>query len=345
MEGKKRARASTAGTSATKSPAAAASSADSASRTVFVSGIPYQADPDSLRKFFADCGEIEEIRAPRFQDTGRLMGYAHVTFVSDESTEAALKRDGAYMGERFLTVELSKPVTDGPSAALALSTKAKPPGCTTIFIKGVPYEADEEAVAAAFSRFGAIASTRLPRWGHTGKRKGHGYVQFSSEVAADAAVAAYRAAAGTADALTIGSRVVHLDFDDGAPRSSFKAPSGIAFYKSDEASAVAGGHKKAPQTRHASPTHAAAPKAHPRQQGAGTSGASEAKAAGGHYWPRAQITGVSSRPAAASAPPDRSAAAPAPPTGSSGPGTDGASLLPRKERKKLKKLHREDGSG
>ncbi len=293
--GKKRRRPEAAPAAPVPTTAAPPTTDDPDSRTVFVSGIPYDSTEDAIGKFFVGCGDIAEIRAPRFQDSGRLMGYAHISFSTQDAAVAALKRDGAYLGERFLTVEQSKAVADGPSAALALSTKPKPAGCATIFIKGVPYEADEDAVAAVFKRFGSVVSTRLPRWGHTGKRKGHGYVQFSSEAAAGAAVAAYRAAAGTPTAITIGSRPVHLDFDDGAPRSSFKAPSGQAFYKSEEATG-------APVKKKATTTPAAA--------AAGTGGAGKSAAApskpAGHYWPRAQVTGSSSSKGGAAPEPHKS---------------------------------------
>lgn len=238
--------------------AAAADTTAADSSTVFVSGIPYDTTEEAIRGFFDGCGAIAELRAPRFNDSGRLMGYAHIQFESADSVAAALARDGAYLGERFLTVEASRPVAEGPGASLAQSQKPQPKGCTTIFIKGVPYESDEAALAAVFARFGAITSTRLPRWGHTGKRKGHGYVQFSTPAAAAAAVAAYRAAAGTTAALRVGERLVHLDYDDGAPKASFKTEAGRAFYKAEA------------------------------KEGGGKGGAAGGQ---GHYWPRAKKAG------------------------------------------------------
>ena len=264
-------------------PAAPAALAADDACTVFVSGIPYDATDESIRGFFSGCGDIAEVRAPRFNDSGRLMGYAHVQFASSDSLEAALARDGAYLGERFLTVEASRPVAEGPSTSLAQSQKAQPKGCATIFVKGVPYESDEAALAAVFARFGTVVSTRLPRWAHTGKRKGHAYVQFSAAPAAAAAVAAYRAAAGTSAALRVGERLVHLDYDDGAPKASFKTESGRAFYKTAE------GEKASEKEK---------------------AGEGAAAGGGGHYWPRAKKGGGSGAGggAAASAPPPAAAA-------------------------------------
>lgn len=83
--------------------------------------------------------------------------------------------------------------------------KQRPSGCTSLFVKNLPYDTSEEAVSAAFrycihthcivwvqpsrrtfppplhpSEFGPVTSVRLARWHHTQKLKGVGYVQFKS---------------------------------------------------------------------------------------------------------------------------------------------------------------------
>lgn len=49
-------------------------------KCVFVSGIPYTTTEEELRQFFEKCGEIKQIKLPRYQDSGKLRGYAHVYF-------------------------------------------------------------------------------------------------------------------------------------------------------------------------------------------------------------------------------------------------------------------------
>lgn len=96
---------------------------------VFASGLPYTASEDDIKKFFSGCGDIVEIRAPRYQDTGRLRGYAHVDFATKAGQQEALKKDGRYLNDRFITVEGAK--EPGHSAA-GKTAVARPPTCTTV---------------------------------------------------------------------------------------------------------------------------------------------------------------------------------------------------------------------
>ena len=78
--------------------------------SVFVSGLAYTCTEEEIREFFADCGEIKSlfllifpqiprffrffhirnIKLPTYQDTGRLLGYCHITFESAEMAENVL---------------------------------------------------------------------------------------------------------------------------------------------------------------------------------------------------------------------------------------------------------------
>lgn len=219
--------------------ASSSSAVDATERQVYVEGIPYSAQEADIAKFFAGCGDIELIKAPKYQDTGRLRGYAHVTFKTAAGATKALERDGRYIGERFLSVERARPTNDNVGSSLALASRPRPKGCSTIFVRGLPYEIDEEAVKAAFSSYGKIVSVRLPRWNNTGRLKGVGYAQFESGLSCEAAMKAFRTALERgSQGLTVGSRQVQLDYDTGAPRNSFKTATGQSFFKTEEAAVV-----------------------------------------------------------------------------------------------------------
>ena len=48
---------------------------------LFVSGLPYETTEEQLKVFFGDCAkDIGHIKLPKYQDTGRCLGYAHVMF-------------------------------------------------------------------------------------------------------------------------------------------------------------------------------------------------------------------------------------------------------------------------
>jgi nucleolin len=206
-------------------------SSDLTESTVYVDGLPYTASEDDIRSFFAagKCGKILEIRAPKYQDTGRLRGYAHIRFQSNADAHKALSLDGKYLKDRFLSIQLAK----APSSIHSNPNAPRPEGCVTVFVKGLPYETNEAAVRACFQRFGDVASVRLPRWNHTGRLKGNGYVQFAHGFSADAAMKA-----SLQEGLSVEGRRVQLDWETGAPRQSFKDSSGQAFYKTKEAASV-----------------------------------------------------------------------------------------------------------
>jgi nucleolin len=50
-------------------------------KQVFVSGIPYECSDQEFREFFGKLAtHIVEIKMPRYQDSGRCIGYAHIGF-------------------------------------------------------------------------------------------------------------------------------------------------------------------------------------------------------------------------------------------------------------------------
>ena len=229
---------SSATTTAAAAPASLAAGPRNLDCGVYLEGVPFTATEADIRHFFRECGTIAEVRAPTFQDSGRLRGYAHVYFASKAAAAKALELDGRYIGERFISVQPPRPESEGREEALALASRPRPTGCSTLFAKGLPYNTDEAAVKAAFTRFGEVASVRLPRWQHTGRLKGHGYVQFEVAFAAEAAMKEYRVAADKGAPFSISGRPVSLDWESGVPRQSFKTSTGQPFFKTEEGEPV-----------------------------------------------------------------------------------------------------------
>lgn len=157
---------------------------------------------------------------PRYQDSGRLRGYAHATFSSQAEATAALDLNNSVMHGRYLTVQPARSKQRQSQG----TSRPRPPGCTTLHVKNLPYSLGEQALKQAFASFGSIANVRLARWGHTGRLKGFGYVQFTDGAGAEAAMAA-------AANITIAGRAVVLDYDGGAPKASFKTPEGRQWAK------------------------------------------------------------------------------------------------------------------
>lgn len=62
---------------------------------MFVSGIPYECSEEEFKGFFGDLiKDIKEVKLPRYQDSGRCIGYAHITMKSQEAAQKALELTG-----------------------------------------------------------------------------------------------------------------------------------------------------------------------------------------------------------------------------------------------------------
>lgn len=197
--------------------------------TVYVEGIPYSADEGDLVSHFAACGIVKEVRMPRYQDSGKPRGYAHVVFEDGKALAKALKMDGKYLSGRYLTVRQAQTPRMVEMALKEQKTTAKAvKGCRTVFIKQLPYDVEEQAVRDALASCGTIMSVRLPLWNHTKKLKGFGYVEFAKE---DEALAATKRTG-----MKIGGRMAIISLDvAGAPKASFRMRDGQFWSKGEEA--------------------------------------------------------------------------------------------------------------
>jgi nucleolin len=59
-------------------------------KSIFVSGLPFLATYDEIRNLFENCGEIISMKVPKFQDSGRNIGYAHIVYSNNESIEKVI---------------------------------------------------------------------------------------------------------------------------------------------------------------------------------------------------------------------------------------------------------------
>jgi nucleolin len=75
-------------------------------KQAFVSGIPYECSEQEFRDFFGKlASHITEIKMPRYQDSGRCIGYAHVSFDHIENQIKALALSGQKLKGRYLDIK------------------------------------------------------------------------------------------------------------------------------------------------------------------------------------------------------------------------------------------------
>lgn len=63
-------------------------------RTLFVKNLPYDVSEDEVKKVFAVCGKIADIRLAIWNNTKALKGFGYVDFVNEASAEIAMKKHG-----------------------------------------------------------------------------------------------------------------------------------------------------------------------------------------------------------------------------------------------------------
>lgn len=139
---------------------------------IFVSGLPYTATEDDLREFFTTDG-ISEIKLPKYQDTGRCLGYSHIVYDNEEDYNKALAKNGEKIGTRYLDIKPAKGQKVEPPRKVSV-----PVGCKVLFIKNLPYEMTEEEIRTEFSSCGIIVDVRMVRNWANKKFKGFAYIDY-----------------------------------------------------------------------------------------------------------------------------------------------------------------------
>ncbi len=70
----------------------------------YVGNLSYSTTEDGLKSFFADCGEIVDVRLITDRDTGRSKGFAFVTFAAREGLDAAIAKNNTELDGRSLRI-------------------------------------------------------------------------------------------------------------------------------------------------------------------------------------------------------------------------------------------------
>jgi nucleolin len=199
-------------------------------RTVFVEGIPYVCSEQDVRDFFSGHGleDIEDLRLPVWQDSGRLRGYGHVVFACQESHKKAIQElSGKYLKNRYLSVKPAaapKGPEDSSKEHHRPEQNLKP--SKTIMLQNLSYEATEEDIQPVLEYFGKTVSggIRVVRHSSTQRSKGFAYVEFESIESATAAYESKRP-------IAVQGRPCRVDYDHGRMKGSYRAASGHLWEK------------------------------------------------------------------------------------------------------------------
>ena len=145
---------------------------------IFINGIPYETTEEELKNLFSPYGEIKLIKLPKYQDSGRNIGYGHIYFTTAESASKSLELDNHTIGKRYLKISLAKKSSDELNKSEKINPNNVPVDCLTAFIRNLPYEISEKEVGDKFRSCGKIKSIRMVYNSKNKKFKGFCYIDF-----------------------------------------------------------------------------------------------------------------------------------------------------------------------
>jgi RNA recognition motif-containing protein len=111
-------------------------------------------------------------------------------------------------------VKIRKEVKLFKSEARNADTMEIPDGCTTVFIRNLPYDTVEEDLGSKFRPCGEIKGIRMVYNSQHSHFKGFAYIQFENTEGAKNAL--------NLNDKPIKGRKMIVDFDQGAPKAGFK---------------------------------------------------------------------------------------------------------------------------
>jgi len=157
----------------------AAEDAEHLDRRVVVANLPTSATRQELRELFERCGTVHSARL-FVNAKGVFRGVGFVTFESDAEFQEALKVNGMEFKKQTLRVEKADPPPK----------KAE----TSVFVGGLPFTAEEAKIRRHFKSCGDIKDVRMQEDRVRKKFNGVAFIQFKTEVAAQAALKLDRSA-------------------------------------------------------------------------------------------------------------------------------------------------------
>eukprot|EP00927_Polykrikos_kofoidii_P021126 TRINITY_DN20105_c2_g2_i1.p1 TRINITY_DN20105_c2_g2~~TRINITY_DN20105_c2_g2_i1.p1 ORF type:complete len:550 (-),score=144.79 TRINITY_DN20105_c2_g2_i1:89-1738(-) len=175
---------------------------------VFIRGLFRETDQKTLESTLrAKCGGIDRVNMP-VNEEGKSKGFAWVTFTTKEGMEKAVALNQHTVMGRRLTIEKSgqhlsvegssgkgkgktkskgKGKGKGKGISKGKTDKGACKGAFEIFVKNLPYEAEQSVLRETFSECDAIKRINMPMI--EGKCQGFAWISFSSEGGVDRAVA------------------------------------------------------------------------------------------------------------------------------------------------------------
>ncbi|KAL3628921.1 hypothetical protein CASFOL_027967 [Castilleja foliolosa] len=145
---------------------------------VFVGNVPYDVDSGKLAEIFGDAGVVEIAEIIYNRETDQSRGFGFVTMSTVEEAEKAIELFDKYnINGRLLTVNKAAPKGSRPERPPRVSESSS----SRIYVGNLPWSIDNAGLEDLFSNYGKVVSARVVSDRETGRSRGFGFVEMSSE--------------------------------------------------------------------------------------------------------------------------------------------------------------------
>ncbi|KAL7082637.1 hypothetical protein ACP275_14G112800 [Erythranthe tilingii] len=156
------------------------SSSDSVTETVttalHIGDLDTSVTEEELLRLFERIGEVDSVKIC-MDDHQSSLGYGYVNYkISQHATKAIEELNFTLLKEKRIRVSYSN-----------RDTRARKTGAGNVFVKNLDKEIDHKILHSVFSPFGTIASAKVET-DKSGKSRGYGFVQYTTEQSARLAV-------------------------------------------------------------------------------------------------------------------------------------------------------------
>ncbi|KAL0371006.1 UNVERIFIED_CONTAM: UBP1-associated protein 2A [Sesamum angustifolium] len=150
--------------------------ADPAHCKIFVHGLGWEANSETITSVFGKYGEIEDCKVVRDKNSGKSKGYGFILFKHRDGARRALKQPQKMIEGRMTSCQLASAGPVQTPAPAAVATVSAPPVSEytqrKIYVSNVSAELDPKKLLEFFSKFGEIEEGPLGLDKQTGKPRG-----------------------------------------------------------------------------------------------------------------------------------------------------------------------------
>ncbi|KAI9169464.1 hypothetical protein LWI28_012683 [Acer negundo] len=161
-----------------------------AARRLYIGNIPRTVDNDELTKIVVEHGAVEKAEVMYDKYSGRSRRFAFVTMKTVEDANAVIEKlNGTEIGGREVKVNITdKPLTSVDLSLLQAEDSQFSDSPHKVYVGNLAKTVTSESLESFFSDKGKVVSAKVSRVPGTSKSSGFGFVTFSSEEEAEAAI-------------------------------------------------------------------------------------------------------------------------------------------------------------